>query len=322
MNIICEAKRVFDIEIKALELTRDCIDVVFEQILNKITSCNGKIIMVGMGKSGHIARKIAGTFSSLGTPSFYLDPAGAVHGDLGMVSVQDIVIMISYSGESEEIIKIIPSIRMIGAPIIAITGNGKSTIAKYADMVQVLPRFSEACHLGLAPTSSTTVGLCYGDALAVLASKIYGFSDSDFGKFHPSGALGKKLLYKVDDVMASGERNAVVAMDARLKEAIILLARKKLGLVTIVDDAGRLAGVITTGDLGRQMEKGADVYNLKVVDVMTCTPIKIEKGRLAVEALSIMQKNNIYSVPVMDGDKPVGTINTQQILSLGIGGMQ
>lgn len=139
MNIICEAKRVFDIEIKALELTRDCIDVVFEQILNKITSCNGKIIMVGMGKSGHIARKIAATFSSLGTPSFYLDPAGAVHGDLGMVSVQDIVIMISYSGESEEIIKIIPSIRMIGAPIIAITGNGNSTMAKYADIVQMLP---------------------------------------------------------------------------------------------------------------------------------------------------------------------------------------
>lgn len=321
MNIIYEAKSVFDKEIKALKLTRDCIDTVFEQILNKVVSCSGKVIMVGMGKSGHIARKIAATFSSLGTPSFYLDPAGAVHGDLGMISVQDVVIMISYSGESEEVIKIIPGIKMIGASIIVITGNRNSTMAKYADIVQLLPEFEEACHLGLAPTSSTTAGLCYGDALAVLASEIYGFSDSDFGKFHPAGMLGKKLLYKVDDIMASGENNAVIGMDACLKEAIILLAQKKLGLVTIVDSMGNLAGVITTGDLGRQMEKGADVYNLKVIDVMTCSPIKIEKGKLAVEALGIMEKNNIYSLPVMDGDKPVGTINTQKILSVGIGGI-
>lgn len=321
MNIIYEAKRVFDKEIRALELTRDCIDTVFEQILNKVVSCNGKVIMVGIGKSGHIARKIAATFSSLGTPSFYLDPAGAVHGDLGMISVQDVVIMISYSGESEEIVKIIPSIKMIGSPIIAITKNKNSTMAKYADIVQLLPEFEEACHLGLAPTSSTTAGLCYGDALAVLASEIYNFSDSDFGKFHPSGVLGKKLLYKVEDIMVSGESNAIIGMDAYLKEAIILLAQKKLGLVTIIDSMGNLAGVITTGDLGRQMEKGADVYNLKVIDVMTYSPIKIEKGKLAIEALRIMEKNNIYSLPVMDGDKPIGTINTQKILSVGIGGM-
>lgn len=318
MDIISQAREVFNTEIKALERTRDYIDATFEQILDRIISCKGKVIMTGIGKTGHIARKIAATFSSLGTPSFYLDPAEAMHGDLGMVSAQDVVIMISYSGESDEIIKIIPNIRLIGAPIIAITGNGYSTLAKYADVVQVLPKFEEACHLGLAPTSSTTVALCYGDALAILASEIYGFKESDFGKFHPSGVLGKRLLYKVDDIMAVGDNNAVVSMEAHLNEAIILLSQKKLGLVTVVDSLGKLAGVITTGDLGRQLEKGADIYHLKVTDVMTGSPIKIEKGKLAVEALNIMKEHNIYSLPVMDGDKPVGTINTQGILSAGI----
>lgn len=318
MNIIFEAKRVFDMEIKALEITRDYIDTVFEQILDKIVSCSGKVIMVGMGKPGHIARKIAATFSSLGTPSFYLDPAEAAHGGLGAVSAQDVVIIISRSGESEEIIKTIPGIKFIGAPIIAITGNKNSTLAKYADIVQVFPKLEEACHLGLAPTSSTTAELCYGDALAVLAGRVHGFRDTDFGKFHPSGALGKRLLYRVDDIMAIGMDNALVSEDAYLNDAIILLMQKKLGLVTVVDSIGNIAGVITTGDLGRQMEKGADVYSLKVTEVMTSTPVKIESGRLAVEALRIMEEYNIYSLPVMEGDRPVGTISMQKILSSGI----
>ncbi len=320
MDISYKVKKVFDIEIKALEKMKDNIDTSFEQILNMIISCKGKVIMAGVGKSGHIARKIAATFSSLGTPSFFLDPAEAIHGDLGMVSAQDVVIIISYSGESDEIVRIIPSIKLIGALIIAITGNGGSELAKYADMVQVFPKFEEACHLGLAPTSSTTVALCYGDALAVLASEIYGFKEADFVRFHPSGALGKKLLYRVEDVMAVGENNALVKTDAYLNEVILLLSQKKLGLVTVVDECGKLAGVITTGDLGRQLEKGADIYNLNVTDVMTNTPIKIQKGRLAVEALNIMKESNVYSLPVLDGDKPVGTINTQIILSAGIVG--
>lgn len=318
MNIISEAKEVFNMEIKALEKTRDCINETFVHILNKIISCKGKVIMVGIGKPGHIARKIAATFSSLGTPSFYLDPAEAMHGDLGMISEQDIVIMISYSGESDEIVKIIPNIKIIGASIIAFTGNEQSTLAKYADVVQVFPNFEEACHLGLAPTSSTTVALCYGDALAILASEMYGFKDVDFGKFHPSGTLGKKLFYRVDDIMATGVNNALVDTDTHLNEAIILLSQKKLGLVTVVDGLGKLAGVITTGDLGRQLEKGVDIYHLKVTDVMTCTPIRIEKGKLAVEAFNVMKEHNIYSLPVMDEERPVGTINMQNILSAGI----
>lgn len=320
MDIISEAKKVFDLEIKALEITRECIDDTFKEILKRVVSCKGKVVMVGMGKPGHIAKKIAATFSSLGTSSFYLNPAEAMHGDLGMIARQDIVIMISYSGESDEIIKILPGIKLIGAEIIAITANAESSLAKYADIVQVLPKFEEACHLGLAPTSSTTVELCYGDALAVLASKVYGFQDTDFGKFHPAGALGKKLIYKVDDLMFSEENNAVVGLDAHLKEAIIMLTFKKLGLVTVVNEEKELAGVITTGDLGRQLEKGADVYNLNVKDVMTMTPITIEKGKLAVEALNIMRERNIYSLPVMDGKKPIGTINMQAILKAGIVG--
>lgn len=318
MNIISEAKKVFDTEIKALELTKECIDTTFEEILHLVTSCKGKIIMIGMGKSGHIARKIAATFSSLGTPSFYLNPAEAMHGDLGMVSAQDVVLIISNSGESDEIVNIIPSIKLIGAVIIAITGNKNATLAKYADVVQILPQFEEACHLGLAPTSSTTAVLCYGDAAAVVASEIYGFKDTDFGKFHPSGALGKKLLCKVEDIMAFGDDNAVVDTNAYLKESIMMLSRKKLGIVTVTDKAGNIEGVITTGDLGRQLEKGVDVYQLQAVDVMTRFPITIEKGKLAVEALNIMKKHNIGSLPVIMNRKAIGTINTQRILSAGI----
>lgn len=318
MNKLIEAKRVFDIEIEALKRTRDSLDEVFVEVLDLITSCSGKVITIGMGKPGHIAAKMASTFASLGTPAFHLHPAEAMHGDLGMISSNDVVIMISYSGESDEIVKILPNIKLIGATVVAITGNETSSLAKYADVVQILPHFSEACYLGLAPTSSTTVELCYGDALAVVASGIYGFQDVDFGKFHPAGALGKKVLYKVDDLMFSEENNAVVGAEANLKEAILMLTLRKLGLVTVVDDEGELAGVITTGDLSRQLEKGADVYNLNVKDVMTSTPITIDKGKLAIEALNIMKEHNIYSMPVMDEKKPVGTINMQAIINAGI----
>ena len=205
MNIINEAKRVFDIEISALEKTRDSLDGDFEAILRAVISCTGKVIITGMGKPGHIGEKLAATFSSLGTPSFFLHPAEAMHGDLGMVAKDDVVIAISFSGESDEIVKILPTIKLIGAKLIGITGNGNSTLAEASDIVQVLPDFEEACYLGLAPTSSTTVALCYGDALAVVASGVYGFKDADFGKFHPAGALGKKLIYRVNDLMDEGQ---------------------------------------------------------------------------------------------------------------------
>lgn len=318
MDIINQAKNVFDIEIEALEKTKSALDYNFEKILLMVVNCTGKVVLTGMGKSGHIASKIAATFSSLGTPAFFMHPAEALHGDLGMISANDIVIAISYSGESEEVTRLIPSIKLIGATLISITGNGNSTLAKLSDMTQTLPEFSEACYLGLAPTSSTTAVLCYGDALAVVASEIYGFDNTDFGKFHPSGTLGKRLILKVKDLMSTGENNAVIGQGASLDEAVIQLSKKGLGIVSVVDESGNLTGVITDGDLRRQIEKKASIYELKVNDVMSHNPVVIGPDILAVEALNMLKKNNISGMPVCVDKKVVGTIRIQDIINAGI----
>lgn len=320
MDKLAEGRRVFDIEIDVLKKTRDALDETFVKILDLVTSCKGKVIITGMGKPGHIAAKLAATFASLGTPSFCLHPGEAMHGDLGMISENDVVIAISYSGESDEIVKILPNIKMIGATLVGITGNANSTLAHTSDIVQILPKFREACYLGLAPTSSTTSVLCYGDALAVVASGIYGFKDADFGKFHPAGALGKKLILKVDDLMANGTNNAKVHVNVTLKDAIVELSKKGLGVVSIVDDKDTLLGVITDGDLRRQLEKEADIYSLKVEDVMTKTPTTIQTGKLAIEALNVLKRKNISCMPVIADSKIVGTIRLQDIVGVGIVG--
>lgn len=318
MDIIKEARNVFDIEIEALEKTKATLDYNFEKILLMIVNCTGKVVLTGMGKSGHIASKIAATFSSLGTPAFFMHPAEALHGDLGMISENDIVIAISYSGESEEVTRLIPSIKLIGATLISVTGNENSTLAKMSDITQTLPEFSEACYLGLAPTSSTTTVLCYGDALAVVASKMYGFNNADFGKFHPSGILGKRLILKVKDLMSTGENNAVIGREALLEEAVVQLSKKGLGIVSVVDESGNLTGVITDGDLRRQMEKKASIYELKVNDVMSRDPVVIGPDILAVEALNMLKKNNISGMPVCIDNKVIGTIRIQDIINAGI----
>jgi arabinose-5-phosphate isomerase len=317
---LLEGKRVFDIEIEALQKTRDALDDTFIRILDLITNCEGKVIITGMGKPGHIASKLAATFASLGTPSFKLHPAEAMHGDLGMVSANDVVIAISFSGESDEIVKILPNIKMIGATLVGITGNPNSSLAKASDVVQILPKFEEACYLGLAPTSSTTSVLCYGDALAVVASGLYGFKDVDFGKYHPAGSLGKKLVLKVNDLMAKGNNNAVVHVNSSLKDAIVELSKKGLGAVSIVNDTNNLVGIITDGDLRRQLEKGADIYNMHVEDIMSATPTIIEKGKLAVEAMKIMKEKNISCLIVVEDSKAIGTIRLQDIIGIGIVG--
>lgn len=320
MDKLAEAKRVFDIEIKALKKTRDVLDEAFIRILDLITNCEGKVVITGMGKPGHIATKLAATFSSLGTPSFCLHPGEAMHGDLGMISKNDVVIAISYSGESDEIIQILPNIRLIGATLVAITANNNSTLAREADVTQILPEFEEACYLGLAPTSSTTAELCYGDALAVVASRVYGFKEEDFGKVHPAGTLGKKLILQVADLMARNEENAVIDDNASLKEAIVELSKKGLGVVNIVADNGSLLGIITDGDLRRQLEKGADIYNLQAIDIMVASPITIEKDELAIRALNIMKEKNVTCLPVLYHGCLVGTIRLQAILGAGIVG--
>lgn len=318
MDKLTEARRVFDLEINALMKTRDALDDTFVGILDLIISCTGKVVVIGMGKPGHIAGKIAATFASLGTPAFHLHPAEAMHGDLGMISSNDIVIAISYSGESEEIVKILPNIKVIGAKLVAITANVDSTLSTEADIVQVLPRFDEACYLGLAPTSSTTVELCYGDALAVVASIVYGFRDVDFGKFHPAGSLGKKLILRVEDLMVTDSDNAVIQNDSMLVEAIVELSKKGLGIVSVIDASGNLQGVITDGDLRRQLEKGVDIYSLHTQNVMSRGPVTIERGKMAVEALRLMKEKNVSAVPVVVGNKVVGTIMLRFIVDAGI----
>ena len=320
MDRLAEGKRVFDIEIAALEKTRDALDDTFLQILNLITNCEGKVIITGMGKPGHIAAKLAATFASLGTPAFRLHPAEAMHGDLGMVSANDVVMAISFSGESDEIVRILPNIKMIGAKLVGLTGNPNSTLAKASDIVQVLPPFEEACHLGLAPTSSTTAALCYGDSLAVVASGVYGFKDSNYALFHPAGSLGKKLILKVEDLMAHGENNAKVHVSVPLKDAIIELSKKGLGAVTVVDDDDNILGIITDGDLRRQLEKGVDVYSLKVEDIMSKSPYIVSKDMLAVEALKILKERNISCLLVAEGKQALGTVRLQNIIGIGIVG--
>jgi len=319
MDKLAEGKRVFEVEIEALQKTMDALDETFIHILDLIINCTGKVIITGMGKPGHIAAKLAATFASLGTPAFCLHPGEAMHGDLGMVSANDIVIAISYSGESDEVVRILPNIKMIGATLIGITGNAKSSLAQAADVVQVLPKFEEACYLGLAPTASTTSVLCYGDALAVVASGVYGFKDADFGKLHPAGSLGKKLILRVENLMTAGEDNPKVFAGTLLMDAIPVMSKKGLGIVSVVDEKGSLLGILTDGDLRRIIERRVDIYSVKVDDVMIPNPKRTTKERLAVEALHFIKKHSINNLPVVDEENIlIGTITWQQIVKAGI----
>ncbi len=319
MDRLAEGKRVFNIEIEALKKTRDSLGETYLQILDLITNCKGKVIVTGMGKPGHIAAKLAATFASLGTPAFRLHPAEAMHGDLGMVSSNDVVIAISFSGESDEIVRILPNIKMIGAKLVGLTGNANSTLAQAADVVQVLPQFEEACYLGLAPTSSTTAALCYGDSLAVVASGIYGFKDSDFGKFHPAGSLGKKLILKVDDLMAHGDDVPMVKSGTLLMDAIPVMSKKGLGIISVVDHDDHLLGIICDGDLRRIIERHVDIYSVAVDEVMIKNPKTTTKDRLAVDALHYIKQKSINNLPVIDENGAlVGTITWQQIVKAGI----
>lgn len=317
-HALAEGKRVFDVEIQALEAVKDSLGSSFVDILAAIEKCEGKVIITGMGKPGHIAKKLVATFSSLGIPSFFLHPAEAMHGDLGMVDSDDVVIAISYSGESDEVIRIIPNIKMIGAKLIAVTGNAESTLSRSADIVQVFPPFQEACNLGLAPTSSTTAALVYGDALAVAASVKHGFREEDFGRFHPAGSLGKKLVLKVSDLMATDQNIPLVKSGARLVDAIKEMSGKKLGAVVIISDDASLLGIITDGDLRRLIEKKVDLYSVLVDEVMTTQPKLIFPDAMAIDALKRIKECDVNCLPVVNNIHLVGLITWQQIVNSGI----
>jgi arabinose-5-phosphate isomerase len=311
IDILAESKYVFETEVNAINLVKDALDESFVRIVKLISNCTGKVIVTGMGKPGHVSRKIAATMSSLGTSSFFLHPAEALHGDLGMISANDIVIAISYSGESEEITRILPNIKIIGATLIGISGNQDSSLVKYSDYYFVFPKFKEA-------TSSTTVEMVFGDALAVCLSKLYGFHERNYALYHPAGSLGKKLLVKVNDIMHVGDKNAVVKAGTKLKDAIIEMSTKAIGIINIVNQNKELIGVFTDGDLRRIFTREVNVYDLSVDDVMVKTPLYLNYDVLAVDALKMMKDNNISALPIIRGKELIGTVRVNDILGVGI----
>ncbi len=318
-NIIEEAKSIFDKEIEALNKTRDSLDENFETVVKLMVECQGKVVFTGMGKPGHIGTKIAATLASLGTPSFFMHPGEALHGDLGMVEKKDIVLIASYSGESDEVTRLMPTLHEIGCATVAITGKPKSTLARECDYMLVFPQFEEACYMQLAPTSSTTALLVLGDALALVASRMKNYTKEDFGLHHPAGALGKKLLVRVNNIMHSGADNAVVKIGCSLKQAIVEMSAKGLSMVIITDEDNNLMGIVTDGDLRRMFEKGIDVYSETVDNVMTRSPKFINEKEMAVNALQRMTDLRITGMPVLDADdKVVGTVLMQDIYKAGI----
>lgn len=317
IDILEEGKKLFDVEIQAMEIVKNALDDRFVEIVKLICHCTGKVVITGMGKPGHIGTKIAATMSSLGTPSFFLHPAEAQHGDLGMLRDNDVVIAISFSGESEEVTRLIPNVKLIGAKLVGISGNENSTLIKNSDYSFVFPPFKEACAMNLAPTSSTTVALAFGDALAVCASRIYGFNEKNFALFHPAGSLGKKLVTKVADLMKSDDKNSVVKVGTSLKDAIVEMSNKALGIVNVVD-GDKLVGVFTDGDLRRALANSIDVYNITIDELMVGNPKTTTSDIMAIEALKIMNDKNISALPVVDGGKLVGTIRINDITGMGI----
>lgn len=319
MEVIQASKSIFDTEIEALEKTKNAINEDFAKIVELILQCKGKVILTGIGKPGHIATKIAATFASLGTPSFFMHPSEAMHGDLGMVDEKDVVILVSYSGESQEVTALLPVLNEIGCVTIAITGNAKSTLARGCQFHFFFPSFEEACYLHLAPTSSTTALLVLGDALAVVISKLRNYTKEDFGLHHPAGSLGKRLLVKVSDLMYDGANNAVVHAGCTLQEAIVEMSSKGLSMVTVVDDNQKLMGIITDGDLRRLLQRGVDVYHEEINHVMTKNPKWIDSREMAVNALQKMNDLHITGMPVLnENSEVVGSIMMQVILKAGI----
>jgi len=318
-----QAKRVLRIEADAVAALIDRIDETFEQAVDMVLESKGRVVVTGMGKSGQIGKKIAATLASTGTPALFLHPAEGVHGDLGMVMRGDVVIALSNSGETEELCRMLPSLKRLEIKVIALTGNKESTLARNSDVVLDVSVKEEACPLGLAPTASTTAALAMGDALAVALLDKRGFRPEDFACFHPGGALGKRLLLRVRDLMHSGNDIPTVREETLIKDAIFEISSKKMGVTAVLDAAGRLVGVISDGDLRRWMEKtektGENLLLKKASDIMTRNPKVANKDSLAAEAVAIMEKNSITCLIVADAEeKPEGVIHLHDLLKAGV----
>jgi arabinose-5-phosphate isomerase len=314
------AREVLETEAQAITSLVDRLGDAFLRAHALILSSRGRVVVTGMGKSGHVGGKIASTLASTGTPAFFMHPGEASHGDLGMITAQDIVIAISNSGESEEILRILPLIKRRGAKVIAVTGRPQSTLAREADVHLDAAVEKEACPLNLAPTASTTAALALGDALAVALLDARGFGSSDYAMHHPGGTLGRKLLLHVSDVMHTGEKLPRVGLGATLKEAILEISRKGLGMTAIVSEDGRLAGLFTDGDLRRTLEKHEDLRGLKVAQVMTRNPKTIGPARLAAEAAQMMQTHHVSGrlLVVDEAGRLVGAVHVDDLLRAGV----
>jgi len=308
------AREVLEIEAKAISDLIGKLDQRFTQAVELLLKCRGRVVVSGIGKSGHIARKIASTLASTGTPAFFVHPAEASHGDLGMVARDDVFIALSNSGESEELLAIIPLLKRQGAKLIALTGSPKSTLAREADVHLYAGAEKEACPLNLAPTASTTAALALGDALAVAVMQEKGFTRDEFAASHPGGVLGRRLLTHVRDVMRTGKDAPRVAHGASAMQGILEMSRTKMGMTSVLDDAGRVIGIFTDGDLRRALEKGVDLRSARIADVMTPTPRTIGPDKLAAESVEIMERFKVNQMLVVGPDqKLLGALNMHDL---------
>ncbi|MEM6998274.1 MAG: KpsF/GutQ family sugar-phosphate isomerase [Pseudomonadota bacterium] len=309
------AKAVIETEESALTALIDRIDEKFVTACNVILNCDGRVVVIGMGKSGHIGKKIAATLASTGTPAFFVHPGEASHGDSGMITSKDIVMVLSNSGETDEVVALLPVIKRLSTPLISLTGNPNSTLAKTATVNIDVSVDKEACPLGLAPTASTTATLAMGDAIAIALLEARGFSEDDFALSHPGGSLGRRLLLHVSEIMHTGKDIPKVAQDALLGEALIEMSQKGLGVTTIVDDRDNVLGIFTDGDLRRALDSDIDVKNCLVKDIMTKNGKTIRSDSLAASALALMESHSINALVVIDDDeKLIGILNMHDLL--------
>ena len=312
------ARKVLQTEAAAVLALVDRLDDRFADAVALLVRCKGRVIVTGMGKSGIICRKIAATLASTGTPAFFLHPAEAVHGDLGVIQADDVVIAMSYSGETEELTRVLETLKRIGAPLIALTGGHQSTLAQAANVALDCSVSEEACPMNLVPTASTTAALAMGDALAMTVLVEKGFKPEDFANLHPGGKLGKRLM-RVEQLMNSGDALPVVQLHTSTRDVIYEISRKGLGMTTVVEKDGRLTGIITDGDLRRKMGTTANIQDLSARDLMTANPIAISESTMAVEALAMMEQRKITSIVVIDGNRRVtGVVHLHDLWRTGM----
>ena len=317
---ICQlAIAVLETEAQAILNLRDRINEGFVQACKLLLGCEGRIIVTGIGKSGHIGNKIAATLASTGSPAFFMHPGEASHGDIGVITKKDVVIALSYTGNTDEILAILPVIKLLGVPLISITGNPNSTLAKIADINLNVNIEKEACPLGLVPTSSTTATLAMGDALAVALLETRGFTAEDFARSHPGGTLGKRLLLRVDNLMRTGDAIPKVKKDVLLAEALIEITNKRMGMTIVTNNDGVLAGIFTDGDLRRVIDKSLDIHNTKIAEVMTVNCKTITLGMLAIEAIQVMEQYGITTLAIVDDNNiPIGVVHMHDLLKSGL----